>query len=80
MIEYAGDYSSHSNFQMDSNQCWIISMLVWGPEVWLISGGYGELNEELLYLLSTNKATVCNTCFKKRDICKQTWQHPKSKR
>ena len=45
--------------------------------------GYGELNEagkELLSFLSTNEATVCNTWFKKRDICKQTWQHPKSKR
>ena len=45
--------------------------------------GCGELNEagkELLSFLSTNEATVCNTWFKKRDICKQTWQHPKSKR
>ena len=45
--------------------------------------GYGELNEagkELLSFLFTNEATVSNTWFKKRDICKQTWQHPKSKR
>ena len=45
--------------------------------------GYGDLNEaglELLSFLSTNGATVCNSWFKKRDIKKQTWQHPKSKK
>lgn len=43
--------------------------------------GYVELNEpgkELPSFLSTNEATVCNTWFKKKDIRKQTWQHPKS--
>ena len=35
---------------------------------------------ELLSFLSINQATVCNTWFRKRDIGKQTWQHPKSKR
>lgn len=53
-------------------------------EWWHVRGphGYGELNEagkELLSFLSTNDATVCNTWFEKRDIHKQTWQHPKSK-
>ena len=41
--------------------------------------GYGDLNEagkELLSFLSTNEATVCNSWFQKRDIQKQTWQHP----
>ena len=45
--------------------------------------GYGELNEagkELLSFLSTNEATVCNSWFQKRDIQKQTWQHPKCKK
>ncbi len=42
--------------------------------------GYGDLNDagrELLSFLATNKATVCNSWFKKRDIQKQTWQHPR---
>ena len=45
--------------------------------------GYDELNDagrELLSFLSTNEATVCNTWFQKRDISKQTWQHPKSQK
>ena len=45
--------------------------------------GYGVLNEageELLSFLSTNEATVCNTWFNKKDIHKQTWQHPKSRK
>ena len=44
--------------------------------------GLGELNDagkEFLSFLSTNEATVCNTWFPKKDIYKQTWQHPKSK-
>ena len=44
--------------------------------------GYGLANdagEELLMFLSMMEATVCNTWFKKRNIFKQTWQHPKSK-
>ncbi len=43
-------------------------------------GGLSEAGKELLSFLSTNEATVCNTWFRKRDISKQTWQHPKSKR
>ena len=46
------------------------------------SHGYGELNDtgrELLSFLSINEATVYNTLFQKKDIHKQTWQHPKSK-
>ena len=45
--------------------------------------GYEELNEagrDLLYFLSTNEATVCNTWFQIRRIYKQTWQHPKSRK
>ena len=44
--------------------------------------GYGVANDagkELLSFLSCHQATVCNTWFVKRDIHKQTWQHPKSK-
>ena len=45
--------------------------------------GYGELNhagKELLAFLCANKATLCNIWFSKKDIHKQTWQHPKSKK
>ena len=45
--------------------------------------GYGVANDagrELLSFLSSHQATVCNTWFKKKDIHKQTWQHPKSKK
>ena len=44
--------------------------------------GYGQTNDcgrELLSFLSLHQATVCNTWFRKKDIYKQTWQHPKSK-
>ena len=44
--------------------------------------GYGVANDagkEFLSFLSCHQATVCNTWFVKRDIHKQTWQHPKSK-
>jgi hypothetical protein len=45
--------------------------------------GYGELNDagkEFLAFLCANEATICNTWFSKKDIHKQTWQHPKSKK
>ena len=45
--------------------------------------GYGECNDagrELLAFLSNNEAVICNTWFEKKNIHKQTWQHPKSKR
>ena len=44
--------------------------------------GFGNLNDagrELLTFLAINEATVCNTWFQKKDIHKQTWQHPRSK-
>ncbi|XP_065886632.1 uncharacterized protein [Dysidea avara] len=43
--------------------------------------GFGELNDagrELLSFLSSHEGMVCNTRFQKKDIHKQTWQHPKS--
>jgi len=39
-----------------------------------------EAGKELLFFLSVNGVTVCNTRFLKKDINKCTWQHPKSKR
>ena len=44
--------------------------------------GFGCINDsgrELLSFLALHQATVCNTWFRKKDIHKQTWQHPKSK-
>ena len=44
--------------------------------------GFGSTNDsgkELLSFLAMHQATVCNTWFRKKDIHKQTWQHPKSK-
>ncbi len=57
------------------------------PETWVMDEwwyergphGYGDLNDagrELLSFLATNEVTVCNSWFKKRNIQKQTWQHP----
>ena len=46
------------------------------------SHGYGVANDagkEFLSFLSCHQETVCNTWFVKRDIHKQTWQHPKTK-
>ena len=45
--------------------------------------GYGDMNQagkELLAFLAINEATVCNTWFRKKNIKKRTWQHPKSKK
>lgn len=44
--------------------------------------GLGMVNDagrELLSFLSSHQATICNTWFSKKNIHKQTWQHPKSK-
>ena len=35
-----------------------------------------EAGRELLSFLAINEASVCNTCFPKREIHKHTWQHP----
>ena len=45
--------------------------------------GLGEVNEsgrELLDFLSINEASLCNTWFCKKDIHKQTWKRPKTKK
>ena len=44
--------------------------------------GFGKCNDsgkELLALLARIESIICNTWFKKKDIYKQTWKHPKSK-
>ena len=69
-----GDFNAHvGSRSVDEDDPWS-GML--GPH------GYGEVNEagkELLSFLSCHQATVCNTWFEKKDVYKQTWQHPKSK-
>ena len=60
---------------------------VGGDDVWASERGphgLGVANDagmELLSFLSshTHQATICNTWFEKKDIHKQTWQHPRSK-
>ena len=38
-----------------------------------------EAGAELLHFLLLNEATICNTWFQKKNIHKETWQHPKTK-
>ena len=50
---------------------------------WEVRGphGFGTLNSsgrELLNVFSSNNATVCDTWFRKRDIHKGNWRHPRS--
>ena len=39
-----------------------------------------DAGKELLSFLLCHQAAVCNTWFEKKDVYKQTWQHPKSKK
>ena len=44
--------------------------------------GFGRMNsagEDLLNFLSRNGALICNTCFRKNDVHKHTWFHPRYK-
>ena len=69
-----GDFNARVGSRSEADEEWEHTR---GPN------GFAEVNEagkELLTFLSLNEATVCNTWFSKRDIYKQTWQHPKSKR
>ena len=49
---------------------------VWSPHG---CGVTNDAGKELLGFLSTLQATVCNTRFRKKEIHRVTWQHPKSK-
>ena len=70
-------YIAHGNFNVrvgshdGNNDPW---NRVRGPHSY---GFTNKTGEELLMFLSMTETTVCNTWFKKRDIFKQTWQHPK---
>ena len=46
----------------------------------MVTESQNDAERELLAFLETNVAFVCNTWFEKKNIHKQTWQHPKSKR
>ena len=43
-------------------------------------GGVNGAGADLLHFLLLSEATICNTCFQKKNIYKQTWQHPMTKR
>ena len=70
-----GDFNAqigNRDFGIDTDDPW-----------WEVRGphGFGTLNSsgrELLNFFSSNNATVCNTWFRKRDIHKGTWRHPRS--
>ena len=70
-----GDFNAHvGSRSVDEDDRW---SGVLGPH------GCGEVNEagkDLLSFLSCHQAAVCNTWFGKKDVYKQTWQHPKSKK
>ena len=69
-----GDFNAQVGSRSGCNDEWWYGR---GPH------GYGDINEarkELLSFLSVNEVTICNTWFKKRDVRKQTWHHPKSKK
>ena len=68
-----GDFNARVGSRESEDDQW---GRVYGPH------GFGALNEagrELLSFLAINEATVCNTWFWKKEIYKQTWQHPRSK-
>ena len=68
-----GDFNAHVGSR-DEDDAW---GRVRGPY------GYGETNDagtELLTFLAAQEVTICNTWFQKKDIYKQTWKHPRSKR
>ena len=74
MYVMLGDFNARVGSRSEEGDQWV---KVRGPH------GLAKANRagtEPLSFLSTNEATVCNTWFQKRDIHKQTWQHPKSKR
>lgn len=69
-----GDFNARVGSRNEKDDMWEHTR---GPH------GFAEANDagkELLTFLSLNEATICNTWFTKRDIHKQTWQHPKSKK
>ena len=39
-----------------------------------------DAEKELLSFMSLNRTMICNTWFKKKDMHKSTWPHPKSKK
>ena len=73
MYVLLGDFNARVGSRENVDEEW---SSVRGPH------GFGRANDsgkELLTFLALHQATVCNTWFRKKDIHKQTWQHPKSK-
>ena len=68
-----GDFNARVGSRNDTNVPW---SRVKGPHDY---GSTNDAGEELPMFLSMTEANVCNTWFQKRDISKQTWQHPNSK-
>ena len=69
-----GDFNARVGSRLNDDDPWTS---VRGPH------GFGDINDsgrELLTFLAINEATLCNTWFCKKDIYKQTWKHPKTKK
>ena len=66
-----GDFNARVGSRTDNNDLWdnVRGLHRYG----LVNDAGKEL------ILSLHQATICNTWFKKKDIYKQTWQHPKCK-
>ena len=67
----------------DFNAC-VGSRQVVGDQWSKVRGPHGcevtyNAGKELLGFLSTQRETVCNTWFQKKEIHRVTWQHPNSK-
>ena len=72
MYVLLGDFNARVGSRESADEEW---SKVRGPH------GFGQTNDsgrELLFFLAMHQATVCNTWYRK-NIHKQTWQHPKSK-
>ena len=69
-----GDFNARVGSRLNDDDLWTS---VRGPH------GFGDINDsgrELLTFLAMNEATLHNTLFCKKDIYKQTWKHPKTKK
>ena len=70
-----GDFNARVGSRVSADEEW---SSVRGPHGLGMASDSGK--ELLSLILSLHQAMVCNTWFEKRDIHKQTWQHPKSKK
>ena len=68
-----GGFNAHVGSREDEDQ-WYYVLGPHGSDV------INDAGKELLSFLACHEATVCNTWFEKKNIHRQTWQRPKSKR